>query len=168
MFVVNFDDVAGKRHSNRKETSCLLLLNAVFEPGVWDTKSPADWMPADKPTGISRIKLKKNWTRQPIPRISEHSAHLTPLSVDFRTWLMLVKKPPTFWSHDMKTISARHIMYIWVNTDWGNGLVPSGNLKQCCLVASEVLGLSLEGNSLVANLLFCIMSFRILLLRLLS
>ena len=43
-------------------------------------------MLADKPTEISRIKLK-TWTRQPIPMISEHSAHLTPLSVDFRTWL---------------------------------------------------------------------------------
>ena len=29
----------------------------------------------------------KTWTRQPVPMIIEHSAHLTPLSVDFRTWL---------------------------------------------------------------------------------
>ena len=29
----------------------------------------------------------KTWTRQPVHMISEHSAHLTPLSVDFRTWL---------------------------------------------------------------------------------
>ena len=29
----------------------------------------------------------KTWTRQIVPMISEHSAHLTPLSVDFRTWL---------------------------------------------------------------------------------
>ena len=29
----------------------------------------------------------KTWTRQPVPMISEHSAHLTPLSVDFCTWL---------------------------------------------------------------------------------
>ena len=29
----------------------------------------------------------KTWTRQPVPMISEHSPHLTPLSVDFRTWL---------------------------------------------------------------------------------
>ena len=43
-------------------------------------------MLADKPTELSRIKLK-TWTRQPVPVISEHSAHLTPLSVDFRTWL---------------------------------------------------------------------------------
>ena len=35
-----------------------------FEPRVSDTKSPADWMPADKPTELSRIKLK-TWTRQP-------------------------------------------------------------------------------------------------------
>ena len=55
---------------------------------IWtpDTKSPADWMLSDKPTELSRIKLK-TWTRQPVPMISEHSVHLTPLSVDFRTWL---------------------------------------------------------------------------------
>ena len=76
------------RYSNRKETNCVPLLNAGFEPGVPDTKSPADWMLADKPTELSRIKLK-TWTRQPVPMISEHSAHLTPLSVDFRTWLYI-------------------------------------------------------------------------------
>ena len=43
-------------------------------------------MLADKPTELSRIKLK-TWTRQPVPMISEHSAHLNPLSVDLRTWL---------------------------------------------------------------------------------
>ena len=68
------------------ETSCAPLLNAGFEPGAPDTKSPADWMLADKPTELSRMKLK-NWSRQPVPMISEHTAHLAPLSVDFRTWL---------------------------------------------------------------------------------
>ena len=43
-------------------------------------------MLADKPTELSRIKLI-TWTRQPVPMISEYSAHWTPLSVDFRTWL---------------------------------------------------------------------------------
>ena len=43
-------------------------------------------MLADKPTELSRIKLK-TWTRQPVPMISEGSAHWNPLSVDFRTWL---------------------------------------------------------------------------------
>ena len=43
-------------------------------------------MLADKPTELSRIKLK-TWTRQPLPMISEHSAHWTPPSVDFRTCL---------------------------------------------------------------------------------
>ena len=43
-------------------------------------------MLADKPAELPRIKLK-TWTRQPVPMISEHSAHLTPLSVDFRTCL---------------------------------------------------------------------------------
>ena len=43
-------------------------------------------MLADKPTELSRIKLK-TWTRQPVPMISERSAHLIPMSVDLRTWL---------------------------------------------------------------------------------
>ena len=60
--VVNFDALAQpERYSNRKETSCLPLLNAGFEPKVSYTYSPADWMPADKPTELSRIKLK-TWT----------------------------------------------------------------------------------------------------------
>ena len=37
-------------------------------------------MPADKPTELSRIKLK-TWTRQPVPMISKHSAHLTLLPI---------------------------------------------------------------------------------------
>ena len=79
---------AGKRYSNRKETSCVPLQNAGLEPRVPDIKSPADWMHPDKPTELLRIKLK-TWTRQLVPVISEHSAHLTPMSVDFRTWLWL-------------------------------------------------------------------------------
>ena len=53
---------------------------------VSETQSPADWMPADKLTELSRIKLK-TWTRQPVPMISEHSAHLTPQPFGIRTWL---------------------------------------------------------------------------------
>ena len=53
---------------------------------ISDTYSPADWMPADKPTEPSRITLK-TWTRQPVPMISKHSAHSTPLPIGFRTWL---------------------------------------------------------------------------------
>ena len=51
-----------------------------------DTYSPADWMPTHKPTELSRIKLK-TWTQQPVPMMSEHSAHLTSLPFGFRTWL---------------------------------------------------------------------------------
>ena len=74
-------------YPGNEETSCLPLLNAGFEPiRVSDTKSPADWMPADKPTELSRIKLK-TLTRQPVPMISEHSAHSTPQPFGIRTWL---------------------------------------------------------------------------------
>ena len=47
---------------------------------------PVDWMPADKPTELSRIKLK-SWTRQPFPKISKYSAHSTSLPIGFRSWL---------------------------------------------------------------------------------
>ena len=55
------------RQMNRKETSCLPLLKAGFEPiRVSDTKSPADWMLADKPTELLRIKLNNlNSTARP-------------------------------------------------------------------------------------------------------
>ena len=50
----------GKRFSNRKETNFLPLLNGGFgTQRVSETQSSADWMPADKPTELSRIKLKK-------------------------------------------------------------------------------------------------------------
>ena len=32
-------------------------------------------------------QAKKTWTRQPVPMISKHSAHLTPLPFGIRTWL---------------------------------------------------------------------------------
>ena len=56
------------------------------------------WTRGPRPQIASRLNARwqtdwviedqaKTWTRQPIPMISEHSAHLTLLSVDFRTWL---------------------------------------------------------------------------------
>ena len=60
MFVgVNFD-AQEKREviSNGKETSCLPLLNAGFEPQVSGTESAADWMPVDTSAELSRVKLK--------------------------------------------------------------------------------------------------------------
>ena len=53
---------------------------------VSGTESPAEWMPTDNPTELSRIK-QKTWTRQPFPVIGEHSGHSTPLPVGIRTWL---------------------------------------------------------------------------------
>ena len=68
--------------SNRKETSCLLLLNAGFEPRVSGTESPADWMPA-----ANRLNCG-GWSKKlELNLISEHSAHSTPLSTWFYPWL---------------------------------------------------------------------------------
>ena len=77
----------GKRYSNRKETICVPLLNAGFEPGFPDTTDIASRLNARWQTDWAIEDQAKTWTRQPVPMISEHSAHLTPLSVDFRTWL---------------------------------------------------------------------------------
>ena len=67
MFVVNFDALAqASDFSNRKKTSCLPLLNAGFEHRVSETESPAEWVPAEKPSELSKVKLKKlNSTARP-------------------------------------------------------------------------------------------------------
>ena len=53
------------------------LWNPIFSRlnACWQT----DWAIEDQ--------AKKTWTRQPIPMISKHSAHLTPLPFGIRTWL---------------------------------------------------------------------------------
>ena len=53
---------------------------------VWDTKLLADWMPTHKPAELLRIKLK-TWTQQPVPMMSEHSAHLTSLLELVHPWI---------------------------------------------------------------------------------
>ena len=54
---------------------------------VWDTKSPANWLPTHKSTDWAIEDQVKTWTQQPDPTMSEHSAHLTSLPTCFRTWL---------------------------------------------------------------------------------
>ena len=73
MFVVNFDGLAQASdfRIERRQVVFLFWLQDS-NPGVSGIKSPADWMPADKATELSRIKLK-TWTRQPVPMVSEHS-----------------------------------------------------------------------------------------------
>ena len=53
------------------------LWNPIFSRlnACWQT----DWAIEDQ--------AKKTWTRQPVPMISKHSAHLTPLPFGIRTWL---------------------------------------------------------------------------------
>ena len=103
--VVNFDALA--QTSDRNETSYLPLLTAGFEPRLSDTKWPADWMLSDKLSELSRIKLK-TWARQPVPLISEHSAHSTPLPVGFRTWL---------WRYTCLLLHAVHSTAWWSRSE---------------------------------------------------
>ena len=85
--VINFDALAQASDIQTKGDK----LCSSAESRIW-TRDPrhqiasrlnarwqTDWAIEDQ--------AKKTWTRQPVPMISEHSAHLTPLSVDFRTWL---------------------------------------------------------------------------------
>ena len=73
--------------ANQNETSCLPLLKAGFEPRGSQT-------PIRQQTEClltNRLSYPgsslKTWTRQPVPMISKHSVHLTPLPFGIRTWL---------------------------------------------------------------------------------
>ena len=53
--VVNFYALAQASYIQIERRQVVFLCwRQEFEPGVSDTKSPADWMPADKPTELSR------------------------------------------------------------------------------------------------------------------
>ena len=62
------------------------------------TQYPADWMPADKPTQLSRIKLK---TQPLVPMISEHSTHSTSLPFGIHTWLWWYTCFFSAWSREL-------------------------------------------------------------------
>ena len=81
-------------------------------------------MPADKPTELSRIRLK-TWTQLPVPEISQHAAHSTPLPFGFRTWLwrctcllflisMLWHRHAIFKSNGDKLSFTTLYMYIYI------------------------------------------------------
>ena len=61
--------------------TCLLLLISMLwhRQAIFESKG-------DKLSSSAECKLK-TWTRLPVPMISEHSAHSTPLPVGIRTWL---------------------------------------------------------------------------------
>ena len=65
-------------------------LSSSAEGRIW-TRDPghliASRLNARWQTDWANEDQAKTWTRQPVPMISEHSAHLAPLSVDFRTCL---------------------------------------------------------------------------------
>ena len=128
-FVVNFDALAQASdfHSKGDKLSssaeCRIRTHRVSE-----TQSSADWMPADKPTELSRIKLK-TWTRQPVPMISKHSAHLTPLPFGIRTWLWRY----TYFLLLISMLWHRQAIFIRKETSCipllNAGFEPTGSLK---------------------------------------
>ena len=71
---------------NQKETRCLPLLNAGFEP--WKSETPNRQQTKCPLTNRLRYRgLRKPWTQEPVPMMSEHSAHLTSLPELVHPWL---------------------------------------------------------------------------------
>ena len=108
--VVNFDALAQASdiQIERRQVVFLCWMQDL-NPGPQTPNRQQTECSLTNPTELSRIKLK-TWTRQPVPMIGEHSAHLAPLSVDFRTWLwrytylLLISEP-----------GPRHQIASWLN-----------------------------------------------------
>ena len=88
IFVVNFDALAQASdfRIERRQVFFLCWKQDSNLEGLWNPISSrlnacwqTDWAIEDQ--------AKKTWTRQPLPMISKHSAHLTPLPFGIRTWL---------------------------------------------------------------------------------
>ena len=87
IFVVNFDALAQASDFwfERRQVAFLCWMQDSNPDGLWNPISSrmnacwqTDWAIEDQ---------AKTWTRQPVPMISKHSAHLTPLPFGIRTWL---------------------------------------------------------------------------------
>ena len=86
--VVDFDALAQASDFKIKRRQVVFLCwMQNLNQGLWNLISSrlnarwqTDW------AMLSRMKLK-NWTQQPVPMISEHSAHSTLLPFGFRSWL---------------------------------------------------------------------------------
>ena len=85
--VVNFDALAqaSEFRIERRQVVFLWWMQDWNPEGLWNPVSSrrnscwqTDWAIEDQ---------AKAWTRQPVPMISKHSAHLTPLPFGIRTWL---------------------------------------------------------------------------------
>ena len=87
MFVgVNFDALAQASDFRIERRQVVSFAECRIRSwAVWDTESPADWIPTHKPIELSRIR-RKTWTQQPVPIMSEHSAHLTLMPIGFHNW----------------------------------------------------------------------------------
>ena len=86
--VVNFDALAQASdfRIERRQVVFLCWMQDSNPEGLWNAISSrlnacwqTDWAIEDQ--------AKKTWTRQPLPMISKHSAHLIPLPFGIRTWL---------------------------------------------------------------------------------
>ena len=85
--VVNFDALAQASdfRIERRQVVLLCWMQDTNPEGIWNPISSrlnvcwqTDWAIEDQ---------TKTWIRQPVPMISKHSAHLTPLPFGIRTWL---------------------------------------------------------------------------------
>ena len=86
--VVNFDALAQASDFRIKKRQVVFLcwMQDSNPEGLWNpifSRLYACWQ-TDR---AIKDQAKKTWARQPVPMISKHSAHLTPLPFGIRTWL---------------------------------------------------------------------------------
>ena len=106
-------------------------------------------MLADKPTELSRIKLK-TWTRQPVPMISEHSAHLTPLhSVESPS---MVDPQWDIWYWGSKW-NLHTVCWSAVGCEWATTSVYFG-ITYVCFIPSRLPVFAVEPQYLLQDFLF--------------
>ena len=87
MFLVNFDALA-QATDIRIERRQVVFLSWMQDSNQGLSNPISSRVNARWQTYWAIVdQAKKTWTRQPVPMISEHSAHSTPLSVGFRAWL---------------------------------------------------------------------------------
>ena len=79
--VVNFDALA------QASDLWIKRRQVVFLSWMQDSNPISNRLNACWQTDCAIDDQAKTWTRQPVPMISKHSAHLTPLPFGIRTWL---------------------------------------------------------------------------------
>ena len=112
-----YDHTSGPNRSNER---VWVLFSKIH---ISSKTTLTDWAIEDQ--------AKITWTRQPVPMISEHSAHSTPLPFGIRTWLwrytclLLISMLALTQASDFR-IERRHVVFLC----WMQGSNPEGLWNQ--------------------------------------